>query len=114
MERYEGLQKLVAYVLVAVLGSTGITTILSGDFTNTVVLISLGVTAATAVVTWWKANTPKQPWAKQAVAIFGAVVLAFAYAWTDKQIASDEIAPILLALVGAWQVGTVRNSDATV
>jgi hypothetical protein len=112
MGRYEGPEKFFVYVLVAVLGSTGITTILTGDFTNKVVLISLGVTAATAALVWLKENTPTQPWAKQVIAILGAAVAAFVFAWTDHRITVTEIPPIILAVLGAWQVGTLANSPA--
>jgi hypothetical protein len=109
-----GIQKFVIYVLTAVLGGTGITVILAGDFTDRVVLIGLGITAATAVVTFLTENSPSQPWAKQAVAILGATVMAFTFAWTDHRIAVDEIPAILLAFLGAWQVGTVANTPARV
>jgi uncharacterized membrane protein YfcA len=112
MNRYEGPEKFFVYVLVAVLGSTGITTILKGDFTDKVVLISLGITAVTAALVWLKENTPEQPWAKQVIAILGAAVAAFVFAWTDHRIEVAEISPILLAILGAWQVGTVANKLA--
>ena len=109
-----GIQKFVIYVLTAVLGGTGITLVLAGDFSDRVVLIGLGITAATAVVTYFKENSPSQPWAKQAVAIAGATVLAITFAWTDHHFAVDEIPAILLAFLGAWQVGTVANTPARV
>ena len=46
-------------------------------------------------------------------AIIGATVLAVTYAWTDERFSADEIPAILLALLGAWQVGTVANSPVT-
>jgi hypothetical protein len=111
MEPRKGVEKFLVYVVIAVLGSTGITTVLSGNFTDTVVLISLGLTAVTAAGVWLTENTPEQPWAKQAVAILGAAVAAFTFAWTDHSISVEEVPAILLAILGAWQVGTVSNSE---
>lgn len=108
----DGVEKLIAYVLIAVLGGGSINILLAGDYDNTTVWIGLVVTAATAAALWLKENTPTQSWAKQAVAIFGAVVLAVAYAWTDEKITADEVVAIAIALVGAWQAGTVGNTPA--
>lgn len=105
-----GIEKFLIYVVTAVVGSTAITAILAGGFNDRVVWIDLAVTAATAALTWWKANTPTQPWAKQAIALFGAGVLAFVSAWTDHQISLTEIPAIVLAVLGALQVGVIANT----
>jgi hypothetical protein len=105
-----GVEKFLVYVVTAVVGSTAITAILAGGLNNTVVWVDLVITAATAALTWLKANTPTQPWAKQAIALFGAGVLAFVSAWTDHQITLTEIPAIVLAILGALQVGVVANT----
>lgn len=107
MDQY---MKFIQYVILAVLGGTGASALITGDFTDQTVLIGLLITALTAAATYLKANTPTQPWAKQAVAIFGAAVLAVVAAWTDKTISPAEWIQIITALIGAWQVGTVANT----
>jgi hypothetical protein len=105
-----GIEKLIQYVLIAVLGSTGATALITGDLSDRTVLIGLVVTALGAVATYLKANTPAQPWAKQAVAVFVAAVLVVVDSWTDHSFTSAEIVQVLLAAIGAWQVGTVANT----
>jgi hypothetical protein len=95
----------------AVVGSTSVTTILTGGLNDRTVWIDLAVTGTTAALTWWKANTPSQPWAKLVVALLGAGALAFAFAWTDHAITPDEVPAILLAVLGALQVGAVANTQ---
>jgi hypothetical protein len=107
-----GIQKLVQYVLIAVFGSTGATALITGDFTDRTVLIGLAVTALGALGTYLTENTPKQPWAKQAVGIFAAAVLIVVDTWTDQQFTSAELVQVILAALAAWQVGTVANSPA--
>lgn len=107
-----GVEKLVQYVLIAVLGSTSASALITGDLTDRTVVVGLVVTVLGAVATFFKANTVTQPWAKQAVAIFTAAVLVVVSAWTDQSISTAEIVQILLAAVGAWQVGTVANNRA--
>ena len=106
--------KFIQYVVLAVLGGTGASVLITGDFTDQTVLIGLVITGLTAAATFLKANTPTQPWAKQAVAIFGAAVLAVVAAWTDKSISSVEVIQILPAALAAWQVGTVANNRVRV
>jgi hypothetical protein len=108
-----GIEKFIQYVLIAVLGSTGATALITGDFTDRVVLIGLAVTTLGAAGTYLAANTPDQPWAKQAIGIFTAAVLVLVSAWTDQTITTAEFVQILLAAVGAWQVGTVANTTRT-
>ena len=108
-----GIEKFVQYVLLAVLGGTGATALITGDFTDRTVLVGLLITALGAAATFLAANTPRQPWAKQAVAIFTAAVLVLVDAWTDHSISNAEIVQILLAAIGAWQVGTVSNTTHT-
>jgi len=105
-----GIEKFVQYVLVAVLGSTGATALITGDFTDRTVVIGLLVTALGAAATFLTKNTPSQPWAKQAVGIFAAAVLVVVDAWTDGAFSSAEFVQVLLAGLGAWQVGTVANT----
>jgi hypothetical protein len=105
-----GIEKFVQYVLIAVLGSTGATALITGDFTDQTVLIGLVVTALGAAGTFLAANTPNQPWAKQAVGVFTAAVLVVVSAWTDQSFSTAEFVQVLLAAVGAWQVGTVANT----
>lgn len=107
-----GIQKLLQYVLIAVLGSTGATALITGDLTNRTVVIGLVVTALGAVATYFTENTPQQPWAKQAAVILAAAVLVVVNAWTDQQFTAAEVVQVLLAALGAWQVGTVANSPA--
>jgi hypothetical protein len=104
-----GIEKLIQYVLIAVLGSTGATALITRDFDRTVV-IGLVVTALGAAGTYLAANTPRQPWAKQAVGIFTAAVLIIVDAWTDHTFTPAEVVQVILAAVGAWQVGTVANT----
>lgn len=104
-----GIEKLIQYVLIAVLGSTGATAFITQDFSKTVV-IGLVVTALGAAGTYLTANTPSQPHAKMAVGIFTAAVLVVVDAWTDHAFTPAEIVQVLLAAAGAWQVGAVRNT----
>lgn len=106
----QGIEKLVQYVLIAVLGSTSATALITREFDRTV-LITLAVTAMGAAGTYFKGNTPTQPWAKQAVGIFTAAVLVVVSAWTDQSFSPEELVAVLLAAVGAWQVGTVANTE---
>lgn len=108
-----GIEKFVQYVLLAVLGSTGATALILGDFTDRTVLIGLLVTALGAAGTFLTENTPSQPWAKQAVGIFTAAVLVVVDAWTDHAFSAAEVVQVLLAVLGAWQVGTVKNARQT-
>jgi uncharacterized membrane protein len=103
--------KAIQYVLLAVLGGTGASVLVTGDFSDSTVLIGLLVTGLTAAATFLKKNTPTQPWAKQAVAIFGAAVLAVVAAWTDQSFSPAEVIQIIAAALGAWQVGTVANVE---
>ncbi len=105
-----GIEKFLIYVITAVVGSTAITAILAGEINDRTVWINLAITAVTAALAWWKANTPTQPWAKQVIAITGAGVLAFVSAWTDHQITALELPAIILALLGAWNIGQVQNN----
>lgn len=104
-----GIEKAIQYVLIAVLGSTGATALITRDFDRTVI-IGLIVTALGAAGTYLTANTPSQPWAKQAVGVFTAAVLIVVDAWTDHTFTPAEIVQVLLAAIGAWQVGTVANT----
>jgi hypothetical protein len=106
----QGIEKLVQYILIAVLGSTGGTALVTREFDRTVV-ITLVVTALGAAGTYFTRNTPTQPWAKQAVGIFTAAVLVVVAAWTDHVFTAEEIVGVLLAALGAWQVGTVANTE---
>jgi drug/metabolite transporter (DMT)-like permease len=101
--------KLIQYVLLAVLGSTGAAALLNGGFHDRTIWIGLAITAAGAAVAFFKANTVTQPHAKQAIAIFTAGVLAVVAAWTDGRIDPSEWAQILFAVVGAVQIGVVGN-----
>ena len=105
-----GVEKFVQYILIAVLGSTGATALITGDLTDRTVVIGLIVTALGAAATYLTRNTPTQPWAKQAVAVFAAAVLVVVDAWTDGAFSAAEFVQVLLAGLGAWQVGTVANS----
>jgi hypothetical protein len=105
-----GIEKLIQYVLIAVLGSSSGTVLVTREFDRTTV-ITLIVTALGAVGVFLTKNTPTQPWAKQAVGIFTAAVLVVTSAWTDHAFTAEEIVAVLLAALGAWQVGTVANSE---
>lgn len=105
-----GIEKLIQYVLIAVLGSSSGTVLVTREFDKTTV-ITLVVTALGALGVFWTKNTPSQPWAKQAVAVFAAAVLVLTSAWTDHVFTAEEIVAVLLAALGAWQVGTVANTE---
>jgi hypothetical protein len=100
--------KAIQYALIAVLGSTGAAALIAGDFTRPVVIGAV-VTFLGALAVYFKANTVTQPHAKMAIAVFVAVVLTVVDAWTDGVISPAEWAAILIAFVGAIQVGTVAN-----
>lgn len=104
-----GIQKLLQYVLIAVLGSTGATALITRDFSDPTVLIGLGVTIVGALGVYFTENTPQQPWAKQAAAILTAAALVVVAAWTDQKFTPEEFVQVLMAAVAAWQVGTVAN-----
>jgi len=100
--------KLVQFTLLAVGGSLAVMLrdgVITGQEWGT-----LGVLSAGAAAVYFKRNTPLQPHAKMAVAVFTAGVAAVAAAWTDFAVNADEIVFIGLALIGAVQVGTVANN----
>lgn len=101
--------KFIQYVLITVLGSTG-AAMFDGGGLSTTEVINIMVLSVTAAGVFLKSNTPTQPWAKAAVAIFGAGATVLAASWTDQALDSTEVCQIFLALIGAIQVGTVANA----
>lgn len=101
--------KLIQYVLIAVLGSTGAAALVTGGVDNRTVVFGLIITALTAAVAFLKANTLPQPHAKAVIAVFGATVLAIVDAWTDHRITPAEWIQVLLALVGAINIPFTYN-----
>jgi hypothetical protein len=100
--------KAANYVLIAVLGSLG-AILADRHGINAGQILNLVAVGLTALAVYAKANTPDQPYAKAAIAVFGAAVAAFASAVTDGHIDSTELVQIGLALFGAIQVATVAN-----
>jgi len=69
------------------------------------------VLAIGAAVVYAKANTVTQPWAKAAVAVFTAGATVLVSAWTDQAVSAEEVVQIVLAILGAFQVGLVSNQE---
>jgi peptidoglycan/LPS O-acetylase OafA/YrhL len=99
--------KIVQFVVLAIGGAFAVA-IRDGHITGQETA-NLVVLAAGALVLFWKKNTPTQPWAKTAVAVFTVGVSAVVAAWTDSVITIDEWVQIFLAVVGAVGVATVAN-----
>lgn len=100
--------KFAQYVLLAVIGGTGAALFTAQGWTKPVLINAL-VLAITAAGVYLKSNSPTQPWAKTAVAVFGAGATVLASAWTDRHIDPAEWAQIATAVIAAIQVGVVAN-----
>lgn len=100
--------KFVLYVVTAVVGSAGVSLLAPGGHTAAA-LFNVLVLALTAAGVYFRANTPTQPWAKMVIAVLGAAVTVLTSAWSDHHIDTTEIVQIVLAILGAIQVGTVAN-----
>ena len=98
--------KLIQFVLLAI-GGTVAVDLRDGHIDD---WGTLGVLAAGAVVLYFKRNTPSQPHAKAAVAVFTAGVAAVTSAWSDHVFTAEEITGVFLALVASVNVGTVANN----
>ena len=100
--------KFVQYVLIAVVGTLVAALSdwnLSGDESTNLIILTLGAGAV-----YLKANTPSQPWAKMLVAVFVAGVTVLVSAWSDYHISGEELTAIILAVLGAVQVGAAANT----
>jgi hypothetical protein len=101
-----GIAKFVQFVLIAVLGSAGATIVTGNGLNwNTLVLL-IG-----AAVLFFKKNTVTQPWARAAIAVFTAGATVLVSAWTDQVVSAEEVVQILLAVLGAIQVGVVSDNE---
>ncbi len=102
--------KFFQYLLIAVVGSiiAAFPNGYTGAEITTIVVLGLGAAAV-----FFKENTPTQPWAKMAVAVFTAGVTVLVSAWTDGHIDATELTSIILAVLGAVQVGTVSNNPSS-
>lgn len=90
--------KFIFFVLAAIVGS-GVA-MFSDGHVNSNEVINLGVMAVGAIVLFFKANTVTQPLAKEVVAVFTAVAVVLASAWTDQRFSNDEIAQMAFAFFG--------------
>jgi hypothetical protein len=104
--------KFVQYVLIAVVGTVVVA--LSDWHLDNGEIVNILVLVAGAAGVFFKANTPTQPWAKMAVAVFTAGVTVLVSAWTDYHIDGQELTAIILAVLGAVQVGAVQNAGRAV
>lgn len=101
-------KKAILFVITAVLGTNVASFALRGDWTidQTWTLV---ITVVGAVLVFVKANVPSDPEAKTWIAYFVPAVLALQAAISDSSFTADEAAPILIALIGAFQVQRAKN-----
>lgn len=101
-------KKAVLFVITAVLGTNVTEFALRGEFAAQQ-WWTVAITVIGAVLVFVKANTPTDPHAKYWVALFVPVALAIQSAISDSSLTAAEVAPILIALVGAFQVKAASN-----
>ena len=101
-------KKAVLFVITAVLGTNLTAFAIRGEWTmdNTWTLL---ITVVGAIGVYFKSNTVDDPQAKYWIALFVPVLLAIQAAIGDRTFGAEEVAPILLALVGAFQVKAAGN-----
>lgn len=101
-------KKAVLFVVTAVLGTNLTAFAIRGEWTmdNTWTLL---ITVVGAIGVYFKSNTVDDPQAKYWIALFVPVLLAIQAAIGDRAFGAEEVAPILLALVGAFQVKAAGN-----
>lgn len=101
-------RKAILYVLTTVLGTNLAAFALRGEWTSDNSW-TLGITVLGAVLVYLKANTPDDPHAKYWLALIIPGLLAIQAAISDSTFTADEVAPILLAFLGALQVRDAAN-----
>lgn len=105
-------EKLLVYVITAVLSSNIAAALVLGDWNNPTVLWGLLVTVLGAIVVFLKQNTVTQPFAKKIIAVFVAVALTIVDAATDHHISAAEVVQIALAFIAAVQVSDTQNNTS--
>lgn len=101
-----GIAKFVQFVLIAVLGSAGATIVTGNGLNWNTLVLAIGAAAL-----FFKKNSVSQPWARMAIAVFTAGAAVLVSAWTDQLIGAEEWVQILLAVLGAVQVGVVSDNE---
>lgn len=101
-------KKAVLFVITAVLGTNLVEYGLRGEWAEDQ-WWTLAITVVGAVLVYVKGNTPSDPQAKYWIALFVPVVLAVQTAISDSSFGPEELAPVLIALVGAFQVRAAKN-----
>ena len=101
--------KFIQYVILAVLGSAAGGALIDGGFKDKTLWYGVIVVAIGAATVYFKANTVTQPHAKTAIAIFTAGALVLVSAWSDQRITTQEVVQIIMAVIGAVQIGRVEN-----
>lgn len=105
-------KKTALYILTTVVGSNIVALALRGEWTADL-FWGFAITALGAVAVFFKTNTPDDPAAKFWIALCIPVLLAVETAITDHRFTADDVAPILVALVGALQVWAAGNVPET-
>lgn len=106
-------RKTILFVLTSVLGTNLVALALSGKW-NSDSWWTLGITIVGAVIVFLKQNTPTDPEAKYWIALFVPVLLGVQAAISDSQFTAEEVSPILIALIGAFQVRAAGNVPPSV
>lgn len=101
-------KKLILFVITGVLGTNVMEYALRGEFAAEQ-WWTVAITVIGAVLVFVKANTAADPHAKYIIALFVPVLLAIQGAISDSSLTAAEVAPILIALVGALQVKAAKN-----
>lgn len=101
-------KKAVLFVITAVLGTNVTEFALTGSFAAEQ-WWTVAITVVGAVLVFVKSNTVADPQAKYVIALFVPVLLAVQSAISDSSLTAAEVAPILIALVGAFQVKAAKN-----
>lgn len=101
-------RKTILFALTAVLGTNLTAYLIRGEW-DADCWWTLGITIVGAIAVYFKSNTPEDPHAKYWVALFTPGLLALQLAISDASLTADEVAPILLAIIGAWQVREAAN-----
>lgn len=104
-----GIVKFVNFVVIAVLGSAGVSVVTGNGLNWNTAVLALGAAAL-----FFKSNTVSQPWARMAIAVFTAGVTVLVSAWTDQVVSAEEVVQILLAVLGAVQVGVVSDNEVPI
>lgn len=101
-------KKAVLFVITAVLGTNVTEFALNGEF-RAEQWWTIGITVLGAALVFVKENTATDPHAKYWIALFVPVALAVQGAISDSNLTAAEVAPILIALFGAFQVKAAGN-----